>query len=53
MSEASFLLDQIKRHADEQYRAGHTQNAPTALKVYGVHVPVLRKIARNWRRAHK
>ncbi|MFQ5614890.1 MAG: DNA alkylation repair protein [Anaerolineales bacterium] len=53
MSEANYLLAQIKQHADEQYRAGHTQSAPTALKVYGVRVPVLRKIARDWYRGHK
>ena len=52
-TEAAYLLHQIKQHADAQYRVGHTQSAPTALKVYGVRVPNLRRIARDWYRGHK
>ncbi len=52
-SEAEQLLDQIKQHADAEYRERHGTAAPTALKVYGVRVPQLRKIAKAWYRAHK
>ena len=52
-NEAKSLLDQIKRHADPQRQAGMRETAPTELKVYGVRVPHLRKIARAWQRAHK
>jgi 3-methyladenine DNA glycosylase AlkD len=52
-NEAKSLLDQIKRHADPQHQAGMRTTAPTELKVYGVRVPHLRKIARAWQRAHK
>jgi 3-methyladenine DNA glycosylase AlkD len=51
--EAKYLLDQIKRHADPQHQAFERKMAPTALKVYGVRVPQLRKIAQAWYRAHK
>jgi 3-methyladenine DNA glycosylase AlkD len=52
-SEAQHLLEQIEQHADAEHRAKHDVLAPTALKVYGVRVPDLRKIARAWHRAHK
>lgn len=52
-SEAKYLLDQIKRHADPQHQARMRTTAPTALKVYGVRVPYLREIACAWQRAHK
>ena len=52
-TEVAYLLDQIKQHDDDEYRAGLSRTAPTTLKLYGVRVPDLRKIARNWYRAHK
>lgn len=52
-SEAKYLLNQIKQHADAQHQAFGSKAAPTALKVYGVQVPQLRKIAQAWYRAHK
>jgi 3-methyladenine DNA glycosylase AlkD len=52
-NEAKYLLDQIKPHADPQHQAFERKAAPTALKVYGVRVPQLRKIAQAWYRAHK
>ena len=50
---ARHLLDQIKQYADPQHQAFERKMAPTALKVYGVRVPQLRKIAQAWYRAHK
>lgn len=51
--EAAYLLGQIKQHADAEHGEWHSTMAPTALQVYGVRVPQLREIAREWYRAHK
>jgi len=47
------LLDQLEQHVDAEYQAGASMVSPTALRVYGVRVPVLQEIARDWQRAHK
>jgi 3-methyladenine DNA glycosylase AlkD len=47
------LLEQIRQHADSEHRAGSVKVIHTQLKIYGVRVPQLREIARNWQRAHK
>lgn len=47
------FLDQIKGYVDSKYQAGTSMAVPTSLKVYGVRVPQLRQIARDWQRAHK
>ncbi|MCP4536215.1 MAG: DNA alkylation repair protein [Chloroflexi bacterium] len=51
--EAAYLLEQIKQHVDPKDRKSADKFAPTALVVYGVKVPKLRKIAKTWYRAHK
>lgn len=51
--EAAYLLDQIKQHVDPADQKSATKFAPTALLVYGVKVPKLRKIAKAWYRVHK
>jgi len=52
-TERQDLLDQIKQHIDPKYQAGMGMAVPTGLKMYGVRVPQLREIARDWQRAHK
>jgi 3-methyladenine DNA glycosylase AlkD len=52
-AERQQLLAQICQHAEAEYRAGATMVTRTQLKVYGVRVPHLRQIARDWQRAHK
>jgi len=47
------LIDQLVAHADFQYREGNARVMRTALKLYGVRVPDLRQIARDWRAAHR
>jgi 3-methyladenine DNA glycosylase AlkD len=51
--EAAYLLEQIKEHVDPARQGSADRTAPTGLKVYGVRVPELRKIAKAWYRAHK
>jgi 3-methyladenine DNA glycosylase AlkD len=52
-TERRHLLDQIRQHADPEYQAGSMMVTRTQLNVYGVRVPHLRQIARDWQRAHK
>jgi len=52
-TERHHLLEQIRQHAEPEYQAGATMVMRTRLKIYGVRVPHLRKIARTWQRAHK
>jgi 3-methyladenine DNA glycosylase AlkD len=47
------LLDRIRERAEPEYRAGAARVMRTALKIYGVRVPHLREIARDWQRAHQ
>ncbi len=51
--EAAYLLEQIKQHVDPADRKSADKVAPTALVIYGVKVPKLRKIAKTWYQAHK
>jgi 3-methyladenine DNA glycosylase AlkD len=51
--EAAHLLEQIKQRVDSARRDVADRTAPTGLKVYGVKVPDLRKIAEAWVRVHK
>lgn len=51
--EKQHLLDQIKRHIDPKHQAGMSMAVPTKLEIYGVRVPHLREIARDWQRARK
>jgi hypothetical protein len=51
--EAAYLLEQIEGHVDPARRGVADRTAPTGLKVYGVKVPELRKIAKAWYNAHK
>jgi 3-methyladenine DNA glycosylase AlkD len=51
--ETAYLLEQIEHHIDPDRRGVVDRTAPTELKVYGVKVPELRKIAKAWYRAHK
>jgi 3-methyladenine DNA glycosylase AlkD len=50
--EADSLLARLNQHASEANRAQMTRTAPTALVIHGVRMPILRKIAREWRREH-
>ena len=52
-SERQSLLEQIEQHTDLQHQEGMSRVVTTELKVYGVRVPQLRQIARDWQRAHK
>ena len=51
--EAAYLLGQIEGHVDPAREGVADRTAPTGLKVYGVKVPDLRKIAKAWYCAHK
>ena len=51
--EAACLLEQIEECVDPAREGVADRTAPTGLKVYGVRVPKLRKIAKAWYRAHK
>jgi 3-methyladenine DNA glycosylase AlkD len=51
--QAAYLLEQIEGHVDPARRGVADRTAHTGLKVYGVRVPELRKIAKAWYRAHK
>jgi 3-methyladenine DNA glycosylase AlkD len=52
-SEAAYLLEQIEGHVDPARQGVADRTAPTGLKVYGVKVPDLRKLAKAWYRVHK
>lgn len=52
-SERQQLLAQLEQQIDPEYQAGVSMAVPTGLKVYGVRVPRLRDIARDWQQAHK
>ncbi|MFQ5577394.1 MAG: DNA alkylation repair protein [Anaerolineae bacterium] len=52
-TEKHHLLAQIQQCANPHYRAGAGIAVPTALKQYGVRIPRLRQIARDWQTAHK
>jgi 3-methyladenine DNA glycosylase AlkD len=52
-AEREHLLLQIEAQVDTEYQAGVSMAVPTGLNVYGVRVPRLRAIARDWQRAHK
>jgi len=48
------FLNQIAQFVDPKYQAAMAGTvAPTGARVYGVRVPRLREIARNWWRAHR
>ncbi len=48
------LLNRVVQFVDPQYQAAMTgMVAPTTARVYGVRVPRLREIARDWWREHK
>jgi 3-methyladenine DNA glycosylase AlkD len=51
--EAAYLLEQLEGCVDPARQGVLDRTAPTELKVYGVRVPELRKIAKAWYRAHK
>ncbi|MBN1812995.1 MAG: DNA alkylation repair protein [Anaerolineae bacterium] len=51
--EAAYLLEQIEGYVDPARRGVADRTAPTGLKVYGVKVPDLRKIAKAWVGAHR
>lgn len=51
-NEARCLLDQIRGDTNAKHQVWMGTAAPTELKVYGVRVPQLRKIARAWNRSH-
>ncbi len=51
-AEREYLLLSIEAQVDPEYQAGVSMAVPTGLKVYGVRVPRLRAIARDWQRAH-
>ena len=52
-AERAHLLEQIEAQVDDDYREGLSGSVPTELKIYGVRVPHLRAIARDWKRMHK
>jgi 3-methyladenine DNA glycosylase AlkD len=49
---AAALRAALENAADPEYREGSLRVAPTRLEVLGVRTPDLRRIARDWRRAH-
>jgi hypothetical protein len=51
--EAAYLLEQIEEYVNPARRGVADRTAPTGLKVYGVRVPELRKIAKAWVGAHR
>jgi 3-methyladenine DNA glycosylase AlkD len=51
--EAAYLLERIEERVDPAGQGVADRTAPTGLKVYGVRVPELRKIAKAWYRVHK
>jgi 3-methyladenine DNA glycosylase AlkD len=51
--EKQHLLEQIRQHAEPEYQKGASMVMRTRLEVYGVRVPNLRRIARDWQRAHQ
>ncbi len=51
-TEKQYLLDQIKLHAEPGWQEVTSRVVPTRLKIYGLRVPILREIARDWQRAH-
>ena len=52
-AEKRALLDEVQKHVDARYRKAMGSVVPTGLKILGVRVPVLRKAAADWQRAHK
>jgi 3-methyladenine DNA glycosylase AlkD len=52
-TERQVLLERIKQKADPRHKKGMSIALPTKLKVYGVRVPHLRKMARAWQHTHK
>jgi 3-methyladenine DNA glycosylase AlkD len=52
-AERERLLERIRARAEPEYQAGAAMVMRTQLRVYGVRVPRLREIARDWQRAHK
>lgn len=52
-AERVWLLERIKQNAEPEYRVGATMATGTGLTVYGVRVPRMREIAREWQRAHR
>jgi len=51
--EISGFIAAFEEKADPEYRAGNQSVIRTGLKMYGVRVPALRRIAREWKRGHK
>lgn len=47
------LLSAIESLADPAYREGSLMVAPTAQRVHGIRTPDNRRLAREWRRAHR
>lgn len=43
----------LEKNADKRYREGNATTAPSNLKMIGVRVPILRKIAKDWIRKNK
>lgn len=52
-TERQKLLKQLEAHVDPEYQAGMASAVPTGLRIYGVRVPQLREMARDWQQAHK
>jgi len=52
-AERQYLLEQISQHAEPEHQAGMMRVTSTRHKIYGVRVPHLREMARDWWRAHK
>lgn len=51
-AEWAVLADQIRQKADPGYRQGMQTATRTELLLYGVKVPMLRQLARDWKQAH-
>lgn len=52
-TEYQTLLHRIEQYADPRHQVGMGKAISTQLMVYGVKVPYLRKIAADWRHAHR
>jgi len=51
--ERAWFLDQFDAAADTKYQAGQQMVMKTALHLYGVRVPDLRRLSSEWQRVHK
>lgn len=52
-SEVKQFLKLLNKHADEKYRKGNAMTVPSGMSNFGVRVPILRKISKDWLKKNK